>query len=433
MAYEGWFHFNDVEIANAGRTVELARVLGIDSVRQRRSSVQWIEASFDEAGFGDGEFGIGPFGIGDGDLINYRDITEAPWYNERDPASAQFAGFFPLSVRGLEDSTASSSPTEHTTDGGSGGRTRNGTLPLVFDGVLVASTERGAEFGRRWLTRTLRSRPIGAFCAGSDLTYFRVGDLSTDKVHRRDVALTRGISVTRKRTRSCSTLWRVTFTLTANDPYEYGEPVLAVAGLGGITPEFGLAGSSHGVVESMTEVICPSFDYSPVYDPLYSALVSSPTAPNFLPDGWNIEAGMPFTRYWARVPSPPEALDLVPLITLSTNTTARRVRVSLWSGDFFPTDQCDPLYSVVVNYVPPANPFYVDGEQQAAYMWDGASPFVRRGDSLVFSPTAGPVQWASVSDPEEFLVTLDLFNTDGPSIEGDGTLRAEVSLIPKTD
>lgn len=435
MAYEGWFEFNDTEIINAGRTVELASVLGIDAVRLRRSSVGWIEAAFDigTTGFGDGDFGLGPFGIGDGDAVDYRDVTEAPWYDARFSASAQFAGLVPLSVRGLEGSTLSAETSEYITDGGLVGKGRHSTRSIVVDAVLVGRSEEGVEYGLRWLNRTLRTRPFGTFCAGSDLTYFRYASAESPKAHRRDVRLTRPTSVTLKRSRRCSTLWRVTFTLTSGDPFEYGDPVLAVSGLGGASPTLPIPGSSSGQINGLTEVPCPEYDYSPIYDPAYPALVPSPTAPNFLPEGWGIETGMTFTRYWARVPSPPPSLDVVPLVSLASEGEARRLRVSVWPSESLPTDLCGSAFSAVINYLPAFTSFYVDGEQQAAYAWDGVSPLVQRTDSLVFSRDGGPVQWATTSDPEEFLVTLDVFEISPGVLEGGGTVRMDVSFIPKSD
>lgn len=436
MAYEGWFEFNGTEIMNAGRTVELSRVLGIDTVRLRRSKINWIETAFDAPlGFGHGGFGLGPFGLGDGDTLNYRDITQAPWYDAGVPASMEFAGALAMDVRGLEGSNHEGGITEYVTTGGHVDRGRAPTLSIVANVAIVARTERGAEYGLRWLNRALSPRTnLGQPRAGSDLTYFRYADAGSPKAHRRGVRLTRGSSITRKKTSKCATTWFVTFTLTAADPHEYGEEVPRVLLMGPATTVLAAdPGATSGTVASVIEATCPVFDYSPIYDPNIPALLAPPTAPEFLPIGWNINAGMEFRRYWARVSPPePSGLLVVPKITLGSDVEARRVRISIWPSGTALTVQCEPLFSVVVNYVPANTPIIIDGERQMGYAQSPNSPYARRVDSLLYSPSGGPVQWTSFSESTRFLVTLDNFRL-GTGWEAGPGLGMSLSFIPKSD
>lgn len=574
MSYDGWMEYNGVEVVNRSRTAQLARALGISIVRTPVSSVQWIEDTLDGA--------------------DYDDVTTAPWYDAGFPASAEFAGFIPLSISGLDDSSRESTPVEYITDGGNSGRSRNATQPLVWNLRLVATSDRGAEYGKRWLDRILSDSGSNLFCTGADLRYFRhevpsvelgwasmpvvnpngasdttawdnpplsvvsdaapgggpettalaaqaltgfgrdfahdpipvhsvlggpqhvrasvwvyvtgsgddllvqfhranadasdtefiggpvtvnagtgwqqvssaefdttethpyvyvsftleatastahswVTKLAVERytainpapvVHRRNVRLTRGSSVTLKRRGKCSVLWGVTLTMTAADPFEYGEEVDQFTELGGFVTGDGVDSSGSLV---LVEEDCPVFDYTPVYDPLYPALVASPTAPDFLPDGWTIVAGATFERFWTRLNvDEPATLNVVPIITLTCPEEARMVRFSLWPSDSETSDQCDPLFSVVVAYLPAGLSFVVDGERKASYVWDGFSPSVRRTDSLVYSPDAGPVQWAALNDSGGLLATLDVFVESGV-YSGDGFVRAALSLVPKSD
>jgi hypothetical protein len=198
------------------------------------------------------------------------------------------------------------------------------------------------------------------------------------------------------------------------------------------TYAFGPEVISSGTVD-LVEESCPVYDYSPIYDPKFPALVASPTAPDFLPDGWTISDGRAFRRYWARVDAPePSSLRVVPIITLTTAIDARMVRVSVWPSDSATDDQCDPLFSAVVSYLPAGSTFVIDGEQHASYL-NGSHP--RRTDSLVYSPDANPVQWSSFNDPDSFLVTLDLFDnaSNASGFEGDGTVSVSVGFMPKSD
>jgi hypothetical protein len=330
-----------------------------------------------------------------------------------------------------------SSPIEYVTDGGHSGKPRNTTLPLVWNVALVASTARGAEYGKRWLDSVLRDSGSRPFCSGADLTYFRTPEPTSETVHRRDVRLTRGTSVTRKRKNECSSLWMVTYTMTAADPYEYGEPMEQITSMGGVAPAAeGPGVNSEGGLD-LEEEHCPVYDYTPIYDPDYPALVPSPVAPNFLPDGWGIEEGMFFARMWGRInPIHPTDLNVVPLITLTSNTEARMIRFSIWPNIAESDDKCGALFTAIVTYLPADLPMYIDGEQQVAYAWDGFSAAVRRTDSLVYGIDAAPLQWASLSDPGGFLVTLDVFYlTEGSraGLQGGGNVRAALSFIPKSD
>lgn len=418
MAYDGYIRYNEVEIVNLSRTAQLAAVLGLDTVMIEPSDVQWIE---DGAPSFPGR--------------NYADITQAPWYDAGYQPSTEFAGFIPLSINGLDDSTYQSTPTEYITDGGNSGKARNATLSLVWNVVVIASTDAGAEYGKRWLDRMLRGGSSGSsmFCQGADLVYYRYEGEGAPFATRRDVKTTRGTSVTNKRVSDCSSTWLMTFTMTASDPYEYGYlPSRDFADLGGTPSGVGIESSGSLV---LTQSDCAVYDYTPIYDPLYPALVPSPTAPDFLPNGWGIVDGETFERFWLRLsPVEPFDLNLVPLIILRTDTEARSVRVSIWPDASPEDDQCDPLFSVVVSYLPANTDFYIDGKQKAAYVWNGLGDAVRRADSLVYGPDAGPIQWTSFNDPDGLLVTLDIFYIDSGLYEGGGDVRVSYcSFTAKSD
>lgn len=415
MAYDGWMEFGDKEFVNLARTTQLAEILGITSLWTDPASVAWIQDDLAET--------------------DYDDITTAPWYDPGYPASAEFAGIVPISVPNLDDSTLTSTPIEYIGDGGHSGLPRNAVLPLVWSVAIIASTDRGADYGKRWMDRRLKDCGSRVFCTGVDLRYFRYASPGAPKAHRRDVKLTRGSSVTRKKRESCSVTWWVTFTMTCADPYEYGEPDFKVSAVGSGSPIGpNLIGSGAG---GDTEESCPAYDYSPIFDPLYPAMVPSPTAPDFYPDGWNAPVGREFFRYWVRFP-PVEPTDLlaVPILTLSTSIDARMVRVAIWDDEWSNGDQCDPLFMAIISYLPAGQQFIIDGEQKASYVWDGFSPSVRRTDSLVYGANAGPVEWTAFNDPGSLHISLDIFKrdpADGTGYEGSETVRAALSLVPKSD
>lgn len=412
MSYDGWITFDGIELANLSRTAQLCETLGIDTLWTTPSEVEWIETVLG--------------GVG------YDNIANAPWYDAGYPASAEFAGFVPLAIPGFDDSTAEATTVEYITDGGSSTGLRNKTKTMVVSGFLLATTERGVMFGKRWLDRMLRGG-VGVgqtFCSGSTMRYFshRGGADVPEQNHMRDVTLTRGASVTRKSSNYCSVSWGVQFTLTANDPFEYADPIDQIANLGGA-----VVGAASSGTLAMVEQSCPVYDYSPIFDPLYPALVIPPSAPVMYPAGWDLIDGVAFDRYWARVvPLEPSALNAVPLITLTTTASdARMVRLSIWPSDADVDSTCAPLWSTIITYLPAGLDLVVDAEQQAVYIWDGVSPQVRRADSVAFGEGAKPMRWTAVNDPTGLLYTLDVM--DGSSYDGGGTVRATVQMVPKSD
>lgn len=414
MGYDGYFEFGPEQLVNIARTAKLADALNINTVRVSLSAVAWVETATKKSG------------------EDFSDITDAPWYDAGVPASTEFAGILPLSVSGLDDSTRESETEEYITDGGRSGKPRNATLPLVWNVAIIASTERGAKFGKAWLDRTLRGGMSVTSCSGTQLEYFAYGSSGAPLVHRRSVRTTRGTSVTRKRSNSCSVTWLVTFTMTADDPYEYSLPAPQVVDLGATTPT-GAQVASHGTVD-LVEQSCPVYDYSPLYDPDFPALVPSPTAPNFLPDGWGIEDGMNFRRKWVRLnPFEPTVDSIVPLVTLSTTTVARMVRVGIWPSDAANDEQCGALFLGIVSYLPDDIDMYLDGEQQVSYVWDGFSEAVRRADSLLYGTAGAPVGWTSFNDEDGLLITLDIFEVEGGGWQGDEDVRASVEFITKSE
>lgn len=409
MAYDGAVWYDGTEIINLSRTTQLAEALGIDSVWIDPDDVAWIQ----------------------GTDVNYDVVTTAPWYRANIPASGEFAGVLPLSLAGLDDSSRETNVREYITDGGNPGRGRHTSLSIVGSAVLVASTDRGARYGKRWLDRILAS---SAGCSGVRMAYFAheptpFGELP-EIVFRREVAVSRASTVTRKRITDCSATWTINFTLTCGDPYEYTVEQFERATGVGASVATGADIIEQGTI-ALTEQACPSFSYAPVYDPEYPALVTPPTPPNLIPDGWGFVEGSTFTRYWARVSEVAPGRDkVVPVITLTSDIEARSVRVGVWPGNAAPDELCNPLFSAALTYLPSgAEGITLDGSTRAAYV-QLPGGFVRRAESLVYGPNASPVEWTSFSDEGGLLLTLDVFSG---SDDGGGTVRADFSLVERSD
>lgn len=248
-------------------------------------------------------------------------------------------------------------------------------------------------------------------------------------VHLRNVTVNRGPLVTRKRTRACDSLWQVTWTAVAGDPYEYGLPAEILDGLGVEADPYVNPYSGTDGYTTFTEEACPVPVWQPIYDPLYPAAVAPPAPPDFFPDGWYISPGT-WERFYAEVPDSTVPLwdAVVPIITLhSPNGDARMIRVRIYEEGFDPDDVCTPLWEAIISYLPEDYSFVIDGVQQVAYVWDGVSANVRRADSLVFGTNATPMLWPAFSCGDGLLITLE--QAVGSDEMADISL--DLSLVPK--
>src|SRR5690606_21221063 len=98
----------------------------------------------------------------------------APWYDPRRPETADFYGFYPLRVDGIDDSTRATEWTQLMGDGAIHSRPRKAGRELRFDGLLLGKTEKAIEAGLDWLEHaTGASQCIGGdACVDLDLHYF---------------------------------------------------------------------------------------------------------------------------------------------------------------------------------------------------------------------------------------------------------------------
>jgi hypothetical protein len=275
----------------------------------------------------------------------------APWIDPDLPESWEFYGYYPLNIDGAENSARTSSPVEFTIDGGTAGRLRHGTKSIVFNGLLMAGSERGAEYGMKWLRRVL----LGGECSdrlttehslGLDLTFFAAepevdadppteafldgGDpysgahtfvdpdiydvnqivpLQSVLRHFKGVTINAGPTVTSRHTMSCGgAVWSAQFTAVVGNPYEFGttrdilqgylDPTVVDPWVPGAP-----VGTHSTAPEPFAEVECGEDTWEPLFDPLYPALVVPPAPPSvplgqFTPpstwDRWKV--GIPHHR-----------------------------------------------------------------------------------------------------------------------------------------
>lgn len=98
-------------------------------------------------------------------------MDAAPWANRFDSSTNEFYGFYPTAIQGIGSSTYAATTTQSAGDGGSTQTGRSSTRDVKVSGLLVASTEMGAETGLTWLRSALQTADCDDQCGGY-LRYF---------------------------------------------------------------------------------------------------------------------------------------------------------------------------------------------------------------------------------------------------------------------
>lgn len=156
MAWDGYWTYDGNEIINVARTENYASNAG----------AHWFRPLFENDAL--------PLMLGD-EKYSTPLQDDAPWVDPDIPQSVDFWGVYPLDITGVEDSTRTSTPVESLGDGGTPGRLRHATKSMVFNVVLVAGTDAGAEYGMRWLRQALLGGVCGpsatSACSGAEMCY----------------------------------------------------------------------------------------------------------------------------------------------------------------------------------------------------------------------------------------------------------------------
>lgn len=429
MAWDGYFEIDGTEIINVARTEAYA------------AEKPWFTALFKADDL--------PAMLDDG-TYSTPAADEAPWYDADEPASAEFLGVYPLEVSGIESSSRVSTVLQSTNDGGVPGRVRHETKTVVFNTALLAETERGAEYGIRWLNRAL----LGAKCSrdlstehalGASLGFlayeptYTPGESPTaalaalSRVLRRFVVNV-GPHINAKRALSCGgQVWIASFTGVAGTPFQFGlsrpiiqgylDPSVTDPWVPGV-----VAGDFDTVSSAYTEVPCGEDLYDPIFDPYCPALIIPPPPPS-IPLGC-FDPPTEWDRRSIAIPGENVPLwgEVAPVVTLHAVDAVRNARVRFYedpNGDLDPSeDPCAYVADIVVSYIPAGASLIVDASLEEVYviMEDGDN---RRADSLVYSTNSTPIEWPYLTCGFDHIMTIDVPDgeTSIPSVD--------VALVPR--
>ena len=273
MTFRGYFSLNQVEIANSSRVAAhlgrsiptsdqvfggatscaLTQVSGKDGLYTIPSGTTKIGTGLYQPPNGARRYGPGLFEVGDcwgpaaicsncntviahddtwddlADFLNDGDYRPelAPWYTTELPESCEFGGVWVMDVTGLDVTPVERPITETVGHGAVAGPHRDTSRTISFNALLVACTNAGLEYGLNWLTCKLRDttdntstklRYLNAHPAGSaaspDTLVREVCSVVMTQAPQVEEAISTGNS-------RQATMYRVSWELTALDPYAY--------------------------------------------------------------------------------------------------------------------------------------------------------------------------------------------------------------------
>jgi len=103
------------------------------------------------------------------------DLSFAPWYDQSNPFSQQFGGFYLLSVKGITDGTMTAGVTESVGYGGVIGSPHYATRSVRVRTMLIGCGRAATHYGLAWLKAALGESFCsrhGNACGTSDLAFF---------------------------------------------------------------------------------------------------------------------------------------------------------------------------------------------------------------------------------------------------------------------
>lgn len=158
-------------------------------------------------------------------------VELAPWYTTAIPQSAEFGGVWVMDAKGFGPPVTDRQIAELVGSGGTASPHRYASKKLSFDALLLACTNAGLEFGVQWLQCQLAQ----TISEDGTLRYFAAhpnsaADPATLLRDLHGVVMTQSVTPTRGnvgggKKHQQATMYRVTFELTAQDPFAYLPPI----------------------------------------------------------------------------------------------------------------------------------------------------------------------------------------------------------------
>lgn len=323
-------------------------------------------------------------------------LDPAPWYDPDLSRSAEYLGFLPLSVVGVDDNPRGRNVTNAVGGGGVFGPVRNLPRTMTVTGLVIGTTCCGAEYGLHFLSEVL-SGCTGEACDGDCLNMYACcpdGETLTAaqfnakyrRTFRRTALVSGPTVVKRDGTGQCASgscagggdILTVEFVLVAANPWAWTDtiPLLDV-------PLPAPSPSTPCINWCLRNPVtgtgaCPASDClfgdcaadDSCGDPL--AAVPAPPQPTTPLTSFCVPLGTESACYDIDLSMRPEWSSDVPMIVLESGSSVlRNVRITVFTkpagsllncAAIADQDRCDPVEQFVVTYMPAGAVLTLDGQ-----------------------------------------------------------------------
>lgn len=357
--FRGWLQLGQTEIANTSRCV--------------RYMLRGVRNGTAEIVTNDGWDDLWRWLGRDTDYLSPWEDADCPWYDPRDPASAEFAGVWIMSIDGADSAPLERDVIHATRIGGGFGVNRTPPRKMAIEALVIGGTPAGLEYGLGWLAGVLRNDLCGDVEKARQLLFLQSapktdGSLTAENVAKlgnaesrmmSQVALTEPLKVDERfgvwsAENRQATMTRVSFELTAAVPWVWSLPTRLVSDLQPIwgvndTVRFenaGPDGSCPSICSTQKTVLADPLAKPAVSipRPVTPAVVAGCTTFETRRLTWVLEAG--------RLPQWGEA---VPTVTIRTGPQEERnVRIQWVEGtpDAEQSIACSTVGEAMIGYIP---------------------------------------------------------------------------------
>lgn len=370
--------------------------------------------------------------------------AQAPWYDPDLPVSAEYLGFLPLDVAGIEDNPRSRTVTGAVGGGGVFGPVRASARTMTVTGIIIGSTCCGASYGLHYLAEAL-SGCTGDVCDGDCLTMYQccpaegMTKAQFDAQYRRTfrrTSLVSGPTVTRRRaggdcrSGNCSggELIEVEFVLVAATPWAWTDPMpmlevdVPLADNGTCIDWCVQPGGCPG--ETCLFAPCP--DDTACQDPRNP--VPRPPQPTLPDTSFCIPLGAEATCYPIDMSSRPQWTGDVPIIEVRAGSSdMRNVRISFYEKPegaedceaVMDANRCNVVNDFVIAFIPAGSILTIDGQVGRAVLYCGGR--CQPAQSVYGNQDGGPIRIQEL-DCAEYCVCIESDPLFPPAPEATVTL-----------
>lgn len=355
-------------------------------------------------------------------------LDPAPWYDPDYPVSAEYLGFMPLSVAGVDDNPRGRQVNNAVGGGGVFGPVRNLPRTITVTGLIIGTTCCGAEYGLHFLSEVL-SGCTGEACDGDCFEMYACcpdGETLTPvqfnakyrRTFRRTALVSGPTVVKRDGTGTCASgtcagggdIITVEFVLVAANPWAWTDTI-PLLGVPLPTPPEPSPCIVWCLQNPDTHVgtcdvgECLFGDCTvPVDcgDPLTAA--PSPPQPTTPLTSFCVPLGTETACYDIDLSDRPEWSCDVPMITLESGSDElRNVRILVFAkpvgsllncAAIADTNRCDPVEEFVVTYMPPGAVLTLDGQIGRALIV--CNDVCQTSTSVYGDQNGGPVRFAEL-------------------------------------